>query len=132
MGEITDQENSEYGHFSNNIHDQVGHDQTAYQAEIRVQPLAPGDTLNPLCSWSVVAETTLHLFLRCQFHNDKRKILMTGLVNIDRSLSPLSLDKLISILLYRSDVFDNKTNCKIQFALYNSLKTRTDLTTPFC
>ena len=46
---------------------------------------------------------------------------MNDLINIDRSLPSLSQkDKLISILLYGSDAFDNKKNhkiliCTIQF-----------------
>ena len=78
------------------------------------------DTLNPLCSCSIEAETTLHFFLRCQFFNDIRGILMNDLINIERSPPSLSQDKLISILLYVSDAFDNKKNrkiliCTIQF-----------------
>ena len=38
---------------------------------------------------------------------------MIDLMIIDRSLSSLSQDKLISILLYGSDAFDNKKNRKI-------------------
>ena len=38
---------------------------------------------------------------------------MNDLINIDRSLPSLSQDKLISILLYGSDAFDNKKNRKI-------------------
>ena len=77
------------------------------------------DTLNSLCSCSIEAETTLHFFLRCQFFNDIQEILMNDL-NIDRSFPSLSQDKLISILLYGSDAFDNKKNhkiliCTIQF-----------------
>ena len=38
---------------------------------------------------------------------------MNDLMNIDRSLPSLGQDKLISILLYCSDAFDNKKNHKI-------------------
>ena len=38
---------------------------------------------------------------------------MNDLMNIDRSLPSLSQDKLISVLLYGSDAFDNKNNFKI-------------------
>ena len=39
---------------------------------------------------------------------------MNDLMNIDRSLSSLSQDKRISVLLYEIDAFDNnKANCKI-------------------
>ena len=72
-----------------------------------------GDTLNPLCSCSIEAETTLHFFLWCQFFNNIREILMNDLMNIDRSLPSLSQDKLISVLSYGSDAFDNKKNRKI-------------------
>ena len=79
-----------------------------------------GDTLNPLCSCSIEAKTTLHFFLRCQFFNNIREILMNDLMNIDRSLPSLSHDKLISVLLYGSDAFGNKKNrkvlnCTVQF-----------------
>ena len=44
---------------------------------------------------------------------------MNDLINIDRSFPSLSQDKLISILLYGSDAFDNKNPkiliCTIQF-----------------
>ena len=45
---------------------------------------------------------------------------MNDLINIDRSFPSLSQDKLISILLYGGDAFDNKKNpkiliCTIQF-----------------
>ena len=71
------------------------------------------DTLNPLCSCRIEAETTLHFFLRCQLFNDIREILMNNLISIDRSLPSLSQDKLVSILIYVSDAFDNKKNRKI-------------------
>ena len=71
------------------------------------------DTLNPLCSCRIEAETMLHFFLRCQLFNDIREILMNDLISIDRSLPSLSQDKLVSILIYGSDAFDNKKNRKI-------------------
>ena len=48
------------------------------------------ETLNPLCSYSIEAETTLHFFLRRQFFNDIRGILINDLINIERSLPSLS------------------------------------------
>ena len=56
---------------------------------------------------------------------------MNDLINIDRSLPSLSQkDKLISILLYGSDAFDNKKNHEILICTIQ-LKTHTDLTIPF-
>ena len=74
---------------------------------------------NTLSSCSIEAERTLHFFLRCHFFNDIRKILMNYLMNIDRLLSSLIQNKLISVLLHGSDSFD-KTNseflvCTLQF-----------------
>ena len=80
------------------------------------------DTLNPLCSCRIGAEITLHFFLWGQFFNDIREILMNGLMNIDRSLSSLSQDKLISVLLYGSDAFDNKKNRKILICTVQFIK----------
>ena len=71
------------------------------------------DNLNPLCSYSIEAERTLQFFLRCQFFNDIREILMNDLINIDRSLASLTQDKVINILLQGSDAFDKKKNRKI-------------------
>ena len=71
------------------------------------------DNLNPLCSCSIEAETTLQFFLRCQFFNDIQEILMNDLMNIDRSLPSLTQDKVINILLPCSDAFDKKKNRKI-------------------
>ena len=80
------------------------------------------DNLKPLCFCSIEAETTLHFFLQCQFFNDIREILMNDLMNIDRSLPSLSQDKLISVLLYRSDAFDRKRNCKILICTVQLIK----------
>ena len=80
------------------------------------------DTLNPLRSCSIEAETMLHFFLRYQFFNDIREILMNDLMNIDRSLPSLSQDKLISSLLYGNDAFDSKKNHKILIFTIQFLK----------
>ena len=71
------------------------------------------DTLSALCSCSNEAETMLHLFLRCQFFNDIREILINDWMNIDRSFPSLSQDKLISVLLHGNDAFDSKKNRNI-------------------
>ena len=85
------------------------------------------DNLNPLCSCSIEAETTLHFFLRCQFFNDIREILMNDLINIDRSLPYLTQDKVISILLQGSDAFDKKKNRKILICTIQFIKRLTQI-----
>ena len=47
---------------------------------------------------------------------------MNDLMNIDRSLPSLSQDKLISVLLYGSDAFDNKKNRKILICTVQFIK----------
>ena len=47
---------------------------------------------------------------------------MNDLINIDISLPSLSQDKLISILLYGSDAFDNKKNRKVVICTIQFLK----------
>ena len=51
------------------------------------------DTLNPLCSCSIEAETTAHYFLCCHFYNPNR-----------------ATHYLISLLLYGDDKFDDTKN----------------------
>ena len=121
-----------------NIHDQVD---IKLRTRLRLElshlrehkyPHNFGDTFNLLCYCSIETETKLHFFLRYQFFNDIREILMNDLMSIDRSLPSLSQDKLISILLCGSDAFNNKKNRKILICtLCNSLKAHTDLTIPF-
>ena len=80
------------------------------------------DTLNPLCSCSIEAKTTLHFFLQCHFFDDIREILMNDLINIGRSLPSLSQHRLISVLLYGTDAFDNKSNRKILICIVQFIK----------
>ena len=56
---------------------------------------------------------------------------MNDLMNNDRSLPSMSQDKLISILLYGSDAFDNKKNSKIVNCAIQVIKTYIDLTILF-
>ena len=80
------------------------------------------DTLNPLCSCSVEPETTLQFFLQCQFFNDIREILINDLMNIDRFFPSPIQHKLICVLLYRNDAFDNKANRKILICTVRFIK----------
>ena len=56
---------------------------------------------------------------------------MNDLMNINRSLLSLNQDKLISVLLYGSDAFDNKTNFKILICTVQPIKSHTDLRMAF-
>ena len=70
------------------------------------------DTLNSLFS-SGIEEENFPLWSR--FFNDIQKMLKKGLMNIHRSLQSVSQQKLIRVLLYENDTFDNKTNRKVLF-----------------
>ena len=61
------------------------------------------DTLNPLCSCSIEAESTSYYFLRCHFFAALRATLMNDLGNIDSELPT-------NILLYSNQIYDDKTN----------------------
>ena len=89
------------------------------------------DTLNQLCSSSIEVKTVLNFFLQCQFFNDIREILMNDSINIDRSLPSSSQDKLISVLLYENDGFDNKKNRKILICTVQFIKDSHNFTMPF-
>ena len=69
--------------------------------------------LNPVCSCSIEAETTEHYFLRCHFYNENRSALMNELNEIDSPFSTLNENKLIDLLLYGYDKFDDKKNRNI-------------------
>ena len=60
------------------------------------------DTLNPLCSCSIEAESTSHYFLHCHFFDALRATLMNDLRNIDSDLSTLRDENLTNILSYYS------------------------------
>ena len=45
------------------------------------------DMLNPLCSFSIEAETTNYYFLRYLFYNENRKIIINVLEIIEKTLS---------------------------------------------
>ena len=77
------------------------------------------DILNPLCPCSIETETTAHYFLRCHFYNANRSSLMDELNEIDISFSTLNENKLIDLILYGSDKFDDKKNYNI---LMSSIK----------
>ena len=65
------------------------------------------DTLNPFCSCSIEAKTTMQYF---QFYNSNRATLMNGLENILISFSAVSRNNLISLLLHYNDKFDETKN----------------------
>ena len=80
------------------------------------------DILNPLCPCSIETETTAHYFLRCHFYNANRSSLMDELNKIDISFSTLNENKLIDLILYGSDKFDDKKNYNILMSTIKFIK----------
>ena len=111
-----------------NIHDQVGIKLLTRLrlgfSHLREHKLRHNfeDTLNPLCSCSIETETTWQFFLRCQFFNDIREILMNDLMFIDKYFPSLNQQKLISDLLCGSNAFDKKRNHKILICTLQFIK----------
>ena len=68
------------------------------------------DTLNPICSCSIEAETTSHYFLLSPFFDALRATLMNDLRNIDSDIATVRDESLTNILLYGNQIYDDKTN----------------------
>ena len=71
------------------------------------------NTLNPLCSCSIEAETTMHYFRFCHFYNSNRTTLINDLENIPTAFSTVSDNSLISLYLHGDGKFDDTKNRKI-------------------
>ena len=57
------------------------------------------DCINPLCSWSLEVENTLHFFLQCQHYSTFRIGLMNKINQPDENFSCLSDDNKVSVIL---------------------------------
>ena len=71
------------------------------------------DTLNPLCSCNLEIESTSHYLLRCSFFTPIRKTLLDNIVDLIGTISNLSDDKLVNLLLYGHDSYSINTNASI-------------------
>ena len=68
------------------------------------------DTINPLCSCTLETESTGHYLLRCPFYDDVRKTLLDNINITIGSISSLSTDKLIHLLLYGNEGYSVEVN----------------------
>ena len=68
------------------------------------------DTVNPLCSCSIEAESTSHYFLRCHFFDTLWATLTEDLRNTDSHLRTPRNENLTNILLYGNKIYDDKSN----------------------
>ena len=58
------------------------------------------DTINPLCTFSLEAETTNHFILHCPYYQNKRHILLATIRSIKSSLLDQNDDNILETLLY--------------------------------
>ena len=71
------------------------------------------DTINPLCSCSLEIESCGHYLLRCPFYTCYRKVLLDNIVDLIGTVSNLSDDNLVNLLLYGNEIFDVEVNASI-------------------
>ena len=69
--------------------------------------------LHPLYPCSIEAETTAYYFRRSHFFNANRPALINDFNETDNTFSARNNIKLIDLILYDNDKFDNKKNRKI-------------------
>ena len=70
-------------------------------------------TIDPMCSCGLEPETTLHYLLRCNIYSDLRTELFNDICALSLIFKNLSHEKLLNILLNRSENFSLNTNKKI-------------------
>ena len=80
------------------------------------------DTLNPLCSCSLEIETTKHYLLHCSIYLGWRKTLFDNVTTMVGTLSNLTDDQLINLLLYGDETFSDEQNTCILKNTINFLK----------
>ena len=82
------------------------------------------DSLNPLSSYSLETESTLHFFLCCQNYTTLYRTLLTDLKNINNDIMPLNESDLFHVILYGNKNFDNNMNISILTATIKFIKDR--------
>ena len=71
------------------------------------------NSVNPLCTCSLEAETTSHFFLHCHYYHPIRLTLFNELCESDINLPNLSEEKFLNIILYGSSLFSDNQNQSI-------------------
>ena len=80
------------------------------------------DTLNPLCSCSLVTERMAHFFLRCRYYSIIRITLMNELNDTDNSITSRQTNELLRIILYGDCKFKDDVNKRILIATIQFIK----------
>ena len=75
-----------------------------------------------MCKCGVKTETTFHFLLRCKLYSNIRTELLDDTYIVDSSLTNYPDEKILNILLYRSEYFSVKTNQSILKSTIKFLK----------
>ena len=68
------------------------------------------DCMNPLCSWSLEIENTLHYLLHCHHFSPNRIVLMNSVVSVLSDFESLSDNTKKDVLLYGEPSIDQNKN----------------------
>ena len=90
------------------------------------------DSLNPLCSCSLEAESTLHFFPRCQNSTTLGRALMTELKNINYVIMSLNKNHLLHVIMHVNKNFDSNINISIPTATIKFIKHSERFGQPLC
>ena len=71
------------------------------------------DTINPLCTCSLAAETTNHFILHCPYYENERHILLASIRGIKSSILDQNDNNIVKTLLYRLDSLNKTHNTSI-------------------
>ena len=83
-----------------------------------------------MCKYCLEIETTLHFFLRCRLYSTIRTELLDDIYTVDSSLTNYPDEKLLNILLYKSENFSVKANQSILKSTIKFLKSSERLDEP--
>ena len=71
------------------------------------------DTINPFCTSSLEAETTIHFILHCPSYENERNILLSSIRSIKSSILDQNDDNIVKTLLYGLDSLSETQNTSI-------------------
>ena len=71
------------------------------------------DTINPLCTCSLEAETTIHFILHCPYYENERHILLASIRSIKSSILDQNDNNIVKTLLYGLSSLSETQNTSI-------------------
>ena len=71
------------------------------------------DSVNLLCPFSLVVESSSHFFLHCHYHIDIHKTVFRELQLVDETILNQSDNEIVELLLYSIKKFNFQQNCSL-------------------